>query len=36
VGLGQKTPAVTLIGTGQSHRDAPLIAKLKFADGCRL
>jgi Heparinase II/III-like protein/Heparinase II/III N-terminus len=32
VGLGQKTPAVTLIGTGQCRRDAPLIAKLKFAD----
>ncbi len=32
-GLGEKVPAVTLVGTGQVRRDAPLITRLQFLDG---
>jgi hypothetical protein len=31
-GLGQKTPAVTLVGAGRCRRDTPLITRLEFAD----
>ena len=31
-GFGRKTSAVTLIGVGRCHRDAPLITQLEFAD----
>jgi hypothetical protein len=31
-GLGEKVPAVTLVGTGQVRRDAPLITRLQFLD----
>jgi hypothetical protein len=31
-GLGRKTPAVTLVGTGQCRRDTPLITRLEFID----
>ena len=29
-GLGRKTPAVTLIGSGRCQRDTPLSTRLKF------
>jgi hypothetical protein len=29
-GLGQRTPAVTLVGSGQCTRDSPLMTRLKF------
>ena len=31
-GVGRKTPAVTLVGTGQGRRDMPLITRLEFID----
>jgi hypothetical protein len=31
-GLGQKTPAVTLVGAGRCRRDTPLITRLEFSD----
>jgi hypothetical protein len=31
LGLGHKTPAVTLVGTGRCRRDSPLITRLEFA-----
>ena len=31
-GIGRKTPAVTLVGTGQCRRDTPLITRLEFID----
>ena len=31
-GIGRKTPAVTLVGTGQGRRDSPLITRLEFID----
>jgi hypothetical protein len=31
-GIGRKTPAVTLVGTGQCRRDTPLMTRLEFID----
>jgi Heparinase II/III-like protein/Heparinase II/III N-terminus len=31
-GIGRKTPAVTLVGTGQCRRDTPLMTRLEFTD----
>ncbi len=31
-GLGRRTPAVTLVGTGRCQRDAPLITRIEFDD----
>ena len=31
-GIGRKTPAVALVGTGQCRRDTPLITRLEFID----
>jgi Heparinase II/III-like protein/Heparinase II/III N-terminus len=32
LGLGQRTPAVTLLGSGQCTRDSPLMTRLQFAE----
>jgi hypothetical protein len=32
-GLGHKTPAVTLVGTGKCRADRPVTTRLEFCDG---
>jgi hypothetical protein len=35
-GLGEKVPAITLVGTGLVRRDAPLITRLHFLDSANV